>query len=201
MHHCFDSADKVRWTGDRGEPLLDQMSRRVPKTLLSLLLAAAVLAAGGIPPAVRHAHTGGSDLSHRHAGFVADHHSDEDDDACADHHGAGSHGILALGADESHYHFKWLGFQLTFHGSDSGNPTKPGKDQRTWEWIAQRVGRDANVAPASGWELGRPVISDLPGALPGDATSPLAVAGAMPRVTPCLLCDRARHERSGVQLA
>lgn len=180
------------------------MAKRLARASLNLLLALSLLAGGVIPPAVRHAHEGGNDLAHQHDVALAGSLEDARHTECDDHHTlpAGASPVTALIACDSHFHVQWLGFQVTLSGRDTSGPVKSSEDHRTSEWVFVRAVRDMNPAPQNGLQVGRSSIVDLHQPLPGDTAEVSAsVSPSSCPVTVSPLCDRARHERSGVLLA
>jgi hypothetical protein len=172
---------------------------------MSLLLAATVLAWGHSPPPVQHSHQGGADLSHRHDCADANH--DATNAAphlhyasnCGQSHSATTvpNGICG---EASHLHFQWLGFRLTLPDDDS--PTKKGEDHSTSKLLFVQASRDLVPQVYSGSRLDKSLALLFPQAVSADiAATCLAVSFSSLPVIPHPLCDRARHERSGVQLS
>jgi hypothetical protein len=181
------------------------MEKRIPRTPMSLLLAATVLAWSLSPPQVQHSHQVGADLSHRHDCADANHdatnaapHSLYASDFGPSHSAATvPNGICG---EASHLHFQWLGFRLTFPDDDS--PTKKGRDHSTSRLLFVQAGRGSILQVHTGNRLDTSAALVCPDATTADiaAVGP-AVCCSSPPVTSQPLCDRARHERSGVQLA
>jgi hypothetical protein len=182
------------------------MLNRAARSLLSMLMSAAVLACSIMPPGVRHAHIGGNDLSHRHAGVATNALNQQHHDHCAnsgDHcNGFQPNNILIAselpGQRASHLHLMCLGFQLTL--PDSSHSAKQGTDTgnsqlvnvRTTEYIRSTQQHNIGVE-----KLLIPVCQE---STTDGVTAIHAIVLSSQTVTTTLLCDRARHERSGVQL-
>jgi hypothetical protein len=165
------------------------------------MLSAMVLI-GSTMPGVRHAHAGGDDPDHQHhtmatgsqgwshaEGHATGHHSHAN---CAD--------VLTSAADESysHLHFQWFGFQLVF--PDSSVPTEPRGKSGGEPWIVLRPAEELIGASyvKSGIEKPMSEASDLSRTYSILIDRPILSARAP--VAIIFLCERARHERSGVQL-
>jgi hypothetical protein len=105
-----------------------------------------------------------------------------------------------IGGEASHLHFQWFGFRLTLPDDDS--PTKKGEDRCPSKLLFVQASRAAVPQVYSGNGLDTsPTILPL-NAIAADVgafCSP--VLSSLLRLTPHPLCDRARHERSGVQLS
>ncbi len=174
-----------------------------PQLGVRLLLSAAIAFAAIMPPAVRHAHACG-DRPHDHELFALDDH-DHADDHDHDHDGDaaecdhfGHEGLsqeYALETEDgatSHYHFGWFGWCLTA-------PTSSG--------ISVAISSGVAGLHAVDWlSLDARKSADRLTALEADSHNLLAArqrmvhCGLMPAAS-VLLCDTARHERSGVQLS
>jgi hypothetical protein len=179
------------------------MTKGFPRAPLSLLLVAAMLAWSFSPPLLQHAHEGGSE-HHHHA-----------DAACAPtadahlrHHASHreqSRSVpvtpKAIAEETSHLHFEWLGFRLTL--PDTESPANQGDDHRCKsKLLFVQASRSSAPLVHSGSRLdASPLVLPL-NAMAADmaATGP-AVSGSLLPVVSLPLCDRARHERSGVQLS
>jgi len=182
------------------------MIRGLPKTWLNLLLAATVLTGGGLPPAIRHAHEGGSDLSHRHNGDRGIHQD------CGGQSAQAVHAVHLLPCDPSpapakythlelvrHLHFKLLSLQLTL--SDNGVPANNHGNNPSSELVFVRVGREMMASTAHANQDGARTFAPLfQGVLSDSPATSLTAAYSSDSVASTLLCDRARHERSGVHL-
>jgi hypothetical protein len=104
-------------------------------------------------------------------------------------------------AEMPHLHFEWLGFLVTLSDNDTDRPVQGRDDHRTYVSVLTRAANDLNAALQVGPASARPPTADLAGVLPDEEPAAArTVAAAAPRGTLSLLCDRARHERSGVQL-
>jgi hypothetical protein len=186
------------------------MAEGIPRALVSWLMAATVLAWSLSPPAVEHAHEGGADLTHQHdcaAATDGTYGSDHAHDAHSSEHAHDAehtHSVAVVSAvpfgDASHFHFQWLGFRLTLPGDSL--PTKKGDGSNTSKLLFVQASRPS----LSQFQLGTRFDDSLTplclDAMATDiaATCP-AVSGSLPLVKTHPLCDRARHERSGVLLA
>jgi len=168
-------------------------------------MAASVLVWSLAPPPVQHRHEGGADLSHHHDGAVADHYGiDGADESHHAHHGAPAkspRGVSEVIAEEApHLHFQWLGFRLTL--PDDDGPTQNGDDRNNSKLLFVQAGRMS--LPQSHWGT-RLDKSPTHPCLDTPATDVAAICPAISchraAVTVRPLCDRARHERSGVLLA
>ena len=171
---------------------------------MSLLLAATVLAWSLSPPAVQHTHEGGIDLPHHHDCAVAV--QDETDGVHLSHHASDcgqpySVAVVskAIAGQASHFHFEWLGFRLTLPDTDS--PAKKGGDRSTSKMLFVQASRGSVPQVHSGSRLDTSLTLLSPDAIAADieAACPAVSCSLLP-VTSHPLCDRARHERSGVQL-
>jgi hypothetical protein len=181
------------------------MSKQLPRACLNLLLAAAVLVGTVLPPAIRHAHEGGSDLSHRHDGSHGSHGDHKSQAAHTDHAGHLScdpsfASVRGACADSvQHFHFQWLGLQLML--PDDGTPSKDHGDRPGPGLVFVPAGREMTTFAAHANQSGVRTFAPLfQGVLPDEPVNSLTTASSSDSVTTTLLCDRARHERSGVQL-
>jgi hypothetical protein len=174
------------------------MSRRLLKGSMNLLLAATVVVGGALPPAVRHAHEGGGDISHRHDAFHSHDVPSIDSQRRAPTHRHAAVVSTSLADRTSHLHVTWLGCHLTL--PDSKPPLKGGKDHLTPELVFLRDGREMLSAAQAGPRTDRPLIVCAQEAAPDVSPFCPAAARSSHPLTTSLLCDRARHERSGVQL-
>lgn len=169
-----------------------------------LLLAATLLAAAAMPPAIGHAHRLGSDehdahLAHAHAHGHA-HHRDAHR---TPHQGVGrqrlcqgpQHGHFeAAAAAVSHWHVSWFGFSLVI----PGHPVAADDAGGEVVMIAPALVADGSLLPAGStvaWACEPRSPAARPSLLPSAPAEPTAPPDYL-----VLLCDTARHERSGVQL-
>lgn len=178
------------------------MARPVSQKLVNLFLAAMVLAWNFAFSPIQHAHEGGGDLSHGH-GCV-----DEIDggyrlyrvsDCGYGLRTAAEPGVIA-GLD-AHHHFEWFGFQVTFPDADS--PAQQGDHHDSGGKLLFVQGScNAVFQVYRGGTLDKsPEFLSL-GVIATDTVAARpAVSSSILPVTLCSLCDRARHERSGVLLA
>ena len=170
--------------------------------LMNYLLSLLVMAWGILPPALRHAHEGGDDASHRHAAQAA---IGEPHDGHHHPH-ANEHGHSQAGNDAPalakdwvvHAHWTLLGFE--FSVPTPGSRDVP-KDPRAAEAVLVRLVDDLPTMSLRGnYSLGldsltwreptAPVV--CPTLCPSRPSNPIS---SLP------LCDSARFERSGVLLA
>lgn len=170
--------------------------------MVVVLLATALVVAGLVPPAVRHTHAGGDDPFHAHPAGHSHH-------VATIHHHEGEEQHAQLGLEDhhratvlervAHLHFSWFGIGLTLADGPSAGRSDTGLPSSSA--LVQLL--DEQPASAPGPCLGHlPRLVALgPGILHLPAVEPClaACAAPMPGVA-TLLCDRARHERSGVQL-
>jgi hypothetical protein len=167
---------------------------------VNLFLSALVLAWGLAPPGIRHGHEGGEDRSHRHNGGAND--EDHNDGrvllANGDSRQVGSErSPVVLCSLVVHLHWSLLGVDFSVpvsdgdrsdNGSSSGDPV---------------VVRLVDSVPTPALERDRSVNCDSVTvqhsglAADVDQASSLTPVGPTPSAP---LCDRARHERSGVLL-
>jgi hypothetical protein len=181
------------------------MSIRVAKSVLCMLLSATVLTCSIMPPGVRHAHMGGNELSHSHAGVATttlnqQHHGWCEN--CGDHcKGCQSDSFLVATElpDQyaTHLHLMCLGFRLTL--PDSSHTAKPSTDTGNSQLV--NVCTVEYLRPTqhniSVEKLFMPVCQE---STADGMTAIHAEVLSSQTVMTTLLCDRARHERSGVQL-
>ncbi len=182
------------------------MLNRAAKSLLSMLLSATVLACSIMPPGVRHAHIGGNDLSHSHAGAATTILNQQHHDwcpKCGDHcNGCQANSVLIAskspGQHAAHFHFTCIGFQLTL--PDSSHSAKESTDTSHSQLVNVRTAeylKPTQLYNVSVEKLPIPVCQE---STAGSMSAIRAVVLSSHTVTITLLCDRARHERSGVQL-
>jgi len=181
------------------------MTKMLLRTSLSWSLSAAVLVWSLVPPAVQHSHAGGDDRAHAHdradLGLEAAnvHHHVHQADERAHAHSESSAAIVA-GGEATHLHFEWLGFRLTLpvdgsSGDESGEPSDP-------ELLFVRVGRTSLDQSHLGTGLDKsPTHLELDAVPTAIAAVRFTVTSSRLPLTSHPLCDRARHERSGVLLA
>lgn len=185
--------------GSRGRSL-SVNNPQTQKRMTTWLLAVLVLGGSISPPAYRHAHAGG-DIAHNH-------HSDSDQRHLESHshHGHGhSHShphrhqtddLSAAEAPTSHLHLTILGFELTLPTSEHEDDS-PDSERDKMPVIVRVL--DECVLAADGADR----------SLDHEATRSVIVSTAVissadshkhtrPTVPSVLLCDAARHERSGV---
>jgi hypothetical protein len=98
-----------------------------------------------------------------------------------------------------HLHFQLLSLQLTL--PDSRTPSNNQDHDPSPELVFVRVGRETTPSTARANQDSVQMLAPVfLGVLPDSPGSALSTAFAFGSVTIALLCDRARHERSGVQL-
>ena len=174
----------------------------------SMLLSALVLTAAVAPPAVRHVHSlaGGSRLQHEHSSHR---HGPGHDRHSPDIESSGQHGeltthlppmntaVIACGV-VWHLHLLLLGVEVTLPDRSSDNEDR--RSQPGCEFALLRSGDELLLQQSSGsMSVVSAALQSLPSSQ-GDA-APLQVAAPhSPQVCSMPLCDRARHERSGVLL-
>jgi hypothetical protein len=107
---------------------------------------------------------------------------------------------MAVAGEASHLHFQWLGFRLTL--PDDNSPAKKGKDRNASKLLFVQASRASVLQFHSSVRFDKSLTLPSPDATVMDIAAPWpAVFWSLLRVTPHPLCDRARHERSGVQLS
>jgi hypothetical protein len=174
---------------------------------LNLLVAISLLLSGTFPAAIRHTHGGGADLSHHHhdgspGGYLEL--DDDDDVADDDHHGNGAGtGCSDLGPAGciSHLHLEWLGLRLTLPDDDDVGPPRGQSNHRPPDLVFLQAGRDGNLTPTVDLLGSRLAHEPYHSGVSIDAAeTAVAVRLICCAPTVVLLCDIARHERSGTQL-
>jgi hypothetical protein len=172
------------------------------RATIHVMLAAVLLGATLAPPKLRHLHALADGALLHHAHGVAD---------CLDAEAAYSRfsaryeergaveRIGALADDAWHLHWQLFGIEVTL-------PDRcPGNDERTAEGAVQFIGALADedlcvVRPFDAAAFAR-VFAPPAITTPVDLTPSFGGGEGAPPDRPVLLCDRARQERSGVQLA
>jgi len=181
------------------------MARRIPHIYVRLMMAATVLAWSLSPPGVRHTHDGGNEPSHHHECGEAHHHATDASHGSHPAHDKGQNHPLAVvsevsAGEVSHLHFQWFGFRLAF--PDDELPSKKGEERSNVKLLFIQTGHAFVPQFHSGGRFDKSPTFLCPDAMAtGIATAYPAVSCAFLPITPTPLCDRARHERSGVQLA
>lgn len=177
------------------------MTRARLPCLLRAALAACLAVVTTMPPAMGHAHAGG-DRPHEHA------HADDHDGHR--HAGETEHAaILAVGWSSAgagrfaHLHFAWLGFEVTFAWPVGSSATGEGQPEhivvRLLDSAAQNNGPVDVQSPLTAVSFVDFVHDAGHLAAPSLAGFLRALVASAPPTT--LLCDAARHERSGVLLS
>ena len=176
------------------------MRQRFSATPTNLLLSTLVLAWGIVPSAIRHGHEGGEDTNHRHEA-VANHGRDHDDrghSSDADSQPAGSEVSPAvLRSLVVHLHWSLFGVDFSVPVSEDDQPDDGSNAAEP------AVVRLVDSVPTPAIENDRSPSNSLVTASQPGLDS--AVVPTSSLTTPSLtqsapLCDRARHERSGVLL-
>ncbi len=178
------------------------MPVRTGKSLTALLQTALLLAVSLAPPGVRHSHSLGERVAghHRHAaadGHVHNHHH------VAHRHPGSLEGSVCTAIGERpgwHLHLNMLGFEMTLPDplSSSNESESSGHPNVVAVAVGREVLSDAATLPSS-VPQGSPLTTTPTSQ--SDAAPMLAVVWSDPPVSCTPLCDRARHERSGVLLA
>jgi hypothetical protein len=164
------------------------MPSRFATRATSLLLSAILLAAGFVPPGVRHHHevSDGQLAGHDHG----------ESDATADHHDHECTGdVVGLKGGLWHLHFEFLGLGVTLpDGRHLGSD-----EQEVAEFQFVPASEDVPVRAASSEALLLRLLCSSSGVAVDAAPLPSPPMPAPPVTSPPL-CDRARFERSGVLL-
>jgi hypothetical protein len=183
------------------------MLRRVFRNLLGLLLTAMMLAASVIPPGYRHAHEEGGDLRHGHSSDFNLAHSGTAGNACQEN-GHPSHAPDLFNGctvenspayDKAHRHFQIFGVSVTLPDTHRSSE-KSGDDSPKNQIVSIRTTKDILPAGQSEKVLGNWSVFISLNYSPHTAILPSSISHSLQSATSALLCDRARHERSGVQL-
>jgi hypothetical protein len=176
------------------------MQKRLGGIVANLLLSALVLAWGIVPPAIRHGHEGGEEANHSHEA-VAHHEHDHDGHQHPGHEDSQPAGaVVSPGAFRGLVvHLHWSLFGVDFSVPVSQNePPEDGSNNAEPALV-----RLVDSVPS-------PVLGNS--SFAGDSSAAAAQAGLDSAVAPTSLlttgkltqsaplCDRARHERSGVLL-
>ncbi len=178
------------------------MQSRYFRHLISMLLSATLLVSSIMPLGFRHAHAGGNDRSHRHIGdstALLDHQRHVPCENCSKHcNGCQSHSIFIVGESfgqyASHFHLICFGFQLTL--VDLGHS---GKDSNDRQSAYVRVSEYLKPIPQHFFSVVN-LLTACQAFTTNATTAIYPVVFSSQMVTTTLLCDRVRHERSGVQL-
>lgn len=166
--------------------------------LLSFVLSSVVVAWGICPPAMRHAHEGGNDTSHRHVAAADQHEHGHSHPSGLPPHESRVDASATMGECAVHLHWVLLGFDFSLPVSpDTHDPERLGSFEPVMVRLvddlitvhqgeAQCGATDLLVSP----EVVTRVVCLMP--------SPLRWINPIASLP---LCDRARFERSGVLLA
>jgi hypothetical protein len=183
------------------------MLHRITRPLLTVMLSAILLAGSMMPQGIRHKHSGGSDLSHKHRNLssTSPSHSHHDETLHGDDHSQScrSQSPTTVGGSlwecATHLHFEWFGLQWAF--PDSGKAADENRDTNESQLVSLCSSEYLGITPQQNIRIEKFSLLVYP-------CSPLQVSGEIQvvnffsqPVTINLLCDRARHERSGVLLA
>ena len=176
--------------------------------VMRVAVSAGLLTMALTPPAVRHVHAGG-ERQHKHplenarsAPGIAHSHTDS---GTHSHHHPHHRAIVRRERQYSwggvdHCHFAWLGFEFVLPTPTSPAPSQGDEDRVAQEIVPVFVANDFVDGPQHARAIAAaPLVAlALPSidGLPAEAAPWIAPAGAISN----LLCDTARHERSGVQL-
>jgi hypothetical protein len=182
------------------------MLSRYVQALLSMALSAIVLAGSIMPPGIRHGHRGGSDPSHQHSdlsAIPASHSHHDGRSSCSEqHHGCRNDSPPAKadmpGKYATHLHFEWFGIPWTL--PDSGKPHKENQVADESQLVYIRSSEDLGVATQQNLRVEKFPLPVSQEPLYQDAVESRVALFVSPPDAMTLLCDRARHERSGVQL-
>lgn len=176
------------------------MRKRFGRTATNLLLSALVLAWGIVPPAVRHGHDGGDEPNHRHKAVA--HHSHEHGDH--DHPSDGASRSVESQVSPSalrglvfHLHWSFFGveFSVPMSEDDQSDDARHAAEPAIVRLVASVPAPVLHNSTFMGGfsATGAQPALDLPVGLTSSLTNPNLTRSAP-------LCDRARHERSGVLL-
>jgi hypothetical protein len=174
-------------------------SARLPR-LIRAALAACLAVLTTMPPAMGHAHDGG-DRPHQHA------HDDDGHQHAAqpsDRTAIISAGWASSGVGRfAHVHFAWLGLEVTFAWPVGSSSTGDGQAEhivvRLLDSAAQNNGQIDVQSPLA---VVGPWLCPIDASCGLGATCRAELRAAHTRApASVLLCDAARHERSGVQLS
>jgi hypothetical protein len=157
-----------------------------------------VLAWGVAPPAIRHGHEGGEDAEHRHEHEAASQHGHHDGGHAGDEDLPTAGVVVSLTPLRSlvvHLHWNFLGVGFSVPVSQDDQPD--GGDDHARPEMVRLVDSVPTPVVAGGDRVSNPLAtaaqrrSDRPvfATLPTHRSQPAQTAP---------LCDRARHERSGV---
>jgi hypothetical protein len=177
------------------------MRKRLSGTATNLLLSALVLAWGIVPPAVCHGHEGGEDTTHRHNTVAHQGHDcgNRVHSIDADSQPAGAEGSpVVLRSLVVHLHWSLWGVDFSVPVSEDDQPDNEGNAAepvivRLVDSVPTPVTENngfTSIDPVTVWQFG------LDSAVVQTSSLPLSS-----RTQSAPLCDRARHERSGVLLA
>ena len=176
------------------------MRKRFSGALTNLLLSALVLAWGIVPPAIRHGHEGGEDSSHRHDAVAYHGHDHDDRGYFADEAWRPAESEVSpavLRGLVVHLHWSLLGVDCSVPVSEDDQPRDVSNaaepvvvrlvDSVPTPVLENNGSSSSPSVAVSQPGLDSPVVQTVSLATPGLAQS-------------APLCDRARHERSGVLL-
>ena len=166
--------------------------------LLAMALCTLLVAWEICPPAMRHAHEGGSDTGHRHAAAADPHQHSHSHQADLSPHSSRVDASTTIGECAVHLHWGLMGIGFSLPVS----PTPHDPDRLFgFEPVMVRLVDDLpTINPGVQWRD----VADLP-ASPKLLSGNRRLMPSPPRwinsIASLPLCDRARFERSGVLLA
>ncbi len=171
-----------------------------PKRLkrgIAWLLAVLVIGGSISPPAYRHAHAGG-DVAHNHRSQNGQKQVDSHGNGChCDcHHHAAHHGH-ASEAPTAHVHVGLPWIELTLPTSDDSD-SDPSRSDRDDLPVIVRVIDDYVPNSDGGGDASTHAVTKSPIRSHVVVSSTPSLKHAQPTAPSVLLCDTARHERSGV---
>ena len=165
------------------------------RSLLCVMLSAAMLACGVMPPGIRHAHEGGYDHGHCHDGRSAAvlH---EQRDWCADSGQlrrdclTSPTPVAAVGSGASHLHFRFLGFRWTI--PDSTDPVRQTDRGSDGPLVYLRAVGYQDIAPQLNLGADRLLVPLWQVCERGRMTAVRPAVPSPRAIAVNLLCDRAR---------
>ena len=182
------------------------MKANSPGNVFSCLLSVVLLIATTMPPAVAHIHSGSSDphflasVDHGHEHEHAHHFGHHVNSATHPHHHRSPAAESPdIAESDWHLHISFFGCEIILPAGSP--PLRNSQDEGAEPYLVQVLDSDATVPFACSvthwakWALA-PTQTFLLSPCPPLFLSPLSHTGR----NESLLCDTARHERSGVQL-
>jgi hypothetical protein len=182
------------------------MPRCFFRNLLGLSLAAMMLVTSIFPPSFRHSHQGGNDLHHEHFADSSSHFYRIAGNECQENshscHSRPSTDVYtledSLGDETTHRHFQFLGFSIAL--PDTYHSPKSGDDSQNNQFVSIRATENILPVTQSNSDTRNWLIQISQDYSPHSMTVFSAIPHSLQPVALVLLCDSARHERSGVQL-